>query len=91
MTFSGKMLLMIILKVTKNPGFHPLFRRYIFWETTMGGNLTPPSRFKVKGDISKSDSIFPYLQRGAWMITVPKEKYLSFNFISWMSKKVGHI
>ena len=30
MKFSGKICLKIMLKVTKNPRFHPLFGRYIF-------------------------------------------------------------
>ena len=34
MKFSGKMWLMIILKATKNPGIHPLCRRYSFGKTT---------------------------------------------------------
>ena len=34
MTFSGKMWLMIILKVTKNPGIHRLSERCIFGKTT---------------------------------------------------------
>ena len=38
MKFSGKMLLMIILK----PGFPPLFRRYIFRKTTGEGQIEPP-------------------------------------------------
>ena len=34
MKFSRKMWLIIILKVTKKAGFHPLFRRYISGKTT---------------------------------------------------------
>ena len=34
MKFSGKMCFKIILKVTKKPRFHPLYRRYIFQKTT---------------------------------------------------------
>ena len=30
---------MIILKVTKKNGFHPLFKRYIFQKTTGGGGI----------------------------------------------------
>ena len=36
------------IKSHKKPGFHPLFRRYIFWKTTGGVKLTLPSRFRVK-------------------------------------------
>ena len=36
MKLSGKLCLMIILKVTKKPGFYPPFRRYIFRKTTGG-------------------------------------------------------
>ena len=44
MKISGKMWLMIILKVTKKSGFHPPFRRYVFRKTTGGGvKLTPPT------------------------------------------------
>ena len=38
MKFSGKMSLMIILKVTKK-GIHPLSKRYIFRKTTRGVGL----------------------------------------------------
>ena len=41
MKFSGKMCLMIILKVTKKPGLHPLFRRYNFRNIAGGFKLTP--------------------------------------------------
>ena len=34
MNFSEKMFLMIMLKITKKTGFHPVIRRYIFRETT---------------------------------------------------------
>ena len=47
------------IKNHKKPGFHPLFRRYIFWKTTVGGgggisqiNLPPPpSRLRAKPKI----------------------------------------
>ena len=40
--FSGKMWLMIILKVTKNQSLHPLSRKHIFRKTTKGVvKLTP--------------------------------------------------
>ena len=41
MKFSGKMCFKIILKVTKKPWLHPLYRRYVFQKTTGGVNLTP--------------------------------------------------
>ena len=43
--FSGKVWLMMILKATKKPEFHYLFRRYIFWKNTRWGRgfkLNPP-------------------------------------------------
>ena len=43
MKFSGKMRLKIILKVTKRPTFHLLFRRYIFRKTTEGDQIDPPA------------------------------------------------
>ena len=51
MKFSGKMWPMITLKFTKKTGFHPLFRRYLFWKTTggaEGGSNWPSSGFKIK-------------------------------------------
>ena len=36
MKLSGKMCLMIMLKVTKKPGFYPPFRRFVFRKTTGG-------------------------------------------------------
>ena len=36
---------MIILKVTKNPWFYLLFRRYIFGKTTGGGIKLTPKAF----------------------------------------------
>ena len=43
MKFSGRMWLMIILKVTKKAGFHPLSRKHIFGKNTKeGSELTPP-------------------------------------------------
>ena len=39
------------IKSHKKPGFHPLFRRYIFRKNTEKGvqtELPPPSHFKVK-------------------------------------------
>ena len=47
MKFSGNMWLMIILKVTKNPEFHSLFRRKILKKPH-----DPPSRFWVKSIIN---------------------------------------
>ena len=48
---SGKMWLMIILKVTKKTEFHPFFSRYIFRKITEGGGgqiePPPPSRLRV--------------------------------------------
>ena len=48
MKFSGKIWLMIILKVAKNQAaFHPLFSRYIFLKKNRGGgkiNPPPPPR-----------------------------------------------
>ena len=38
---------MIILKVTKKTGFHPLLRRCIFRKTTGVGQIDSPSRFRV--------------------------------------------
>ena len=39
---------MILLKVTKKPGFHPLFRKYIFQQTTEGVKFTClQSHFRV--------------------------------------------
>ena len=47
MKFSGNMCLKIILKITKKPRLHPLFRRYIFRRTTKeggggGDQIDPP-------------------------------------------------
>ena len=47
MTFSGKMWLLIILKVTKKTGFHPPFRRYTFQKPQRGAVKFTPSRFRV--------------------------------------------
>ena len=44
MKFSRKNALIIILKVIKT-GFHPFFRRYIFWKNTGRGQSDPPQPF----------------------------------------------
>ena len=46
MQFSGKMCLMIILRVTKNHGFTLCLEDTIF-EKAHGGQIDPPSRFRV--------------------------------------------
>ena len=49
MKFSGKIRLMIILKVEKETGLHPLYTKFIFRETTWGGIQTDTtSHFSVK-------------------------------------------
>ena len=48
------------IKGHKKPEFYPLFRRYIFWKATGGGESNwPPSRFRVKIIflITKKDNI----------------------------------
>ena len=47
MKFSGKMCFKIILKVTKNKGF-TLSLEDTFFEKPQGGQIDPPSRFRVK-------------------------------------------
>ena len=47
MKFSGNMLLMIILKVTKNQGFTISLEDTVF-ENCSGGQIDHPSRFRVK-------------------------------------------
>ena len=56
---------MIILKVAKKTGFHPLFRRYAFRKTTGGVQIDHPprSRFRVKvifWSPSKLNALFRY-------------------------------
>ena len=41
MKFSEKMWFQIILKVTKKPVLHHLYKRYIFQKTTGGGQIDP--------------------------------------------------
>ena len=70
MTFSGKMCLMAILKVTKT-GFHPLFRRYIFRKTTGGVRgvkltLRSHSSFNKLDSVSISHQLMEYLHRYKW-------------------------
>ena len=49
MKFSGKMCLMIILKVTKNQDFTLCLEDTIFEKPQGGGGqIDPPSRFRVK-------------------------------------------
>ena len=61
MKFSGKTCLMIISKVTKKTGFHPLFTRYIFRKTTEGeGGVSqidplPPFSLAVLGLITQAN------------------------------------
>ena len=60
MKFSGKMSLMVILKVTKKPGLHPFSEKRIFWKNHRGSQIDPtlpaPSHFGVS--LKKSISSF---------------------------------
>ena len=58
--FSAKMCFKDNIKGHKKPGFHPLFRRYIFQKTTgMGVNLLPPRHFGVNISCYKQFFIEP--------------------------------
>ena len=52
MKFSGKMWLMIILKVKKPRAIHPLGRIYIFRKTTTGCQIDHPKRQRVNSLLS---------------------------------------
>ena len=66
MKFSGKIWLMIILKVTRKPGFFPLFRRYNFRKTTsVGDQIEPPAPLRLnKRYVAK----YEFSRQGIWRL-----------------------
>ena len=86
MKFLGKMCLMIILKVTKKPGFHPFFRRCIFRKTTGEGvklTLPPSPNAAVLGLICLFK--LPYIT----LSRVITETMLFLQFVLYSSSFVG--
>ena len=72
MKFSGKICLMIILKVTKNQGFNLSLEDTIFKKPQGGSNWTLPSRFRVKLPLMKRLA----MQHGKiWYVNGQRKKY----------------